>query len=316
MLHCTWMTEAPRVFISYSHDDEAHKQWVLMLATRLMANGVDVILDQWDMRLGGNLPAFMEKGLSNAARVLAVCSEAYVRKSNEGEGGVGYEKTILTGQMMQNVNTDRVIPVRRRNESEIAVPTFLLGRLYVDMRDDRNFEATYTELLRDIHSQPVAPRPALGTNPFTITVPDIDPRVSFSSERYVSPSNAGTVTFDYSNNNGRFIIGAGDMAFETQWSRAGKTSIHVLSEPASIRTVAIADGVKSFGEITNAAAHDTSSRHRQPHLGELVIWQNTAGYYAVTQVEAIKSRGHNDPVDEITFSYVIGTKKGVDFSAE
>jgi hypothetical protein len=47
------MQQAPRVFMFYSHDDQAHKDWVLGLATRLVANGVDVLLDQWDMRLGG-----------------------------------------------------------------------------------------------------------------------------------------------------------------------------------------------------------------------------------------------------------------------
>ena len=46
------MTLVPRVFVSYSHDSQAHKDWVLKLATRLLANGVEVILDQWDLRLG------------------------------------------------------------------------------------------------------------------------------------------------------------------------------------------------------------------------------------------------------------------------
>jgi TIR domain len=315
MRHPAFMVKAPSVFVSYSHDDDAHKRWVLMLATRLVANGVDAILDQWDMRLGGNLPTFMEKGLTNAERVLAICSEAYVQKANDGKGGVGYEKTILTGQMMQNINTDRVIPVRRKNDSEHAVPTFLLGRLYVDMRENIDFEAAYTELLRDIHGQPVAPRPPLGTNPFTITVANIEPRVSFSSERYVSPANTGTVTFDYSNNDGRYIVGAGDMLFETKWSRGGKASIYVLNDAASIRSVAIANGLKSIREISNAALYDTSSRHRHPRLDESVIWQNSAGYYLATHIEAIKSRGHGDPVDEVTFSYVIRPDKSVDFSA-
>ena len=30
----------PKVFISYSHDSEEHKSWVLQLATRLRSNGV------------------------------------------------------------------------------------------------------------------------------------------------------------------------------------------------------------------------------------------------------------------------------------
>jgi hypothetical protein len=313
MRHFATMEKAPRVFISYSHDDESHKQWVLMLATRLVANGVDAILDQWDMRLGGNLPTFMEKGLVDAERVLAVCSESYVQKANDGKGGVGYEKTILTGQMMQNINTDRVIPVRRKNESENAVPTFLLGRLYVDMREGKDFEAAYTELLRDIHGQPVAPRPPLGKNPFTTPMAEIEPRISFSAERYVSPANEGAVTFDYSNNDGRYVVGAGDMSFETKWSRGGNSSIYVLNDPQSIRSVAIATGIKEIHELRNAALYDTSSRHRSPQLSEIVVWQNTAGYYMATKIESIKSRGHGEAVDEVAFTYVIKSDKSVDF---
>ena len=74
---------APRVFISYSHDDQAHKNWALTLATRLVKNGVDVTLDQWDIGLGGDLPHFMESGLTAADRVVAVCTPAYV----EGQQG-------------------------------------------------------------------------------------------------------------------------------------------------------------------------------------------------------------------------------------
>ena len=85
-------TTPPRVFVSYSHDTEIHKNWVLGLATRLVANGVDVILDQWDLTLGCDLPRFMETGLTAAERVLAVCTEPYVEKANAGLGGVGYEK--------------------------------------------------------------------------------------------------------------------------------------------------------------------------------------------------------------------------------
>lgn len=45
-------TTAPKVFFTYSHDSEPHKDWVLALSTRLVANGVDAILDQWDLTLG------------------------------------------------------------------------------------------------------------------------------------------------------------------------------------------------------------------------------------------------------------------------
>ena len=106
-------TSPPKLFVSYSHDTEQHKDWVLTLATRLMANGVDVILDQWDLTLGADLPRFMEQGLSEAKRVLAICTDAYVQKANAGRGGVGYEKMILTAQLMQEISSDRIIPVVR-----------------------------------------------------------------------------------------------------------------------------------------------------------------------------------------------------------
>jgi hypothetical protein len=129
-------TTAPKVFFSYSHDSEPHKDWVLALATRLVANGVDVILDQWDLSLGSDLPRFMEQGLSSAERVLSVCTEPYVQKANAGRGGVGYEKMILIAQLMQDVTSERIIPVVRANTLTPPVPTFLSSRVYIDFRDD------------------------------------------------------------------------------------------------------------------------------------------------------------------------------------
>ncbi|HEL4296289.1 TPA: toll/interleukin-1 receptor domain-containing protein [Stenotrophomonas maltophilia] len=307
-------TQAPKVFISYSHDSQPHKDWVLSLATRLLANGVDVILDQWDLTLGSDLPRFMESGLTSADRVLAVCSGPYVKKANSGLGGVGYEKMILTAQLMQNIASDRIIPVIRNNSSESSVPTFLGARVYVDFRDDLAYELRYGELLRDIHGQQITPRPPLGVNPFAVEPVSIAPLVSFGPERYVSPGFSGTVTFDHSNNNGRYIVGAGDMAFETAWSSGGAGSIHAYSDPPSIRTVALAAGVKEFVEIEDASTYDTSSRVRTPRLGEILIWQNTAGYYLATKVENLQSRSHGSEADELQFSYQIAPSKLTTFS--
>lgn len=57
--------ENPKVFISYSWDTEGenleHKKWVLDLATKLRFHGVDVTLDQFDLRLGDDLPFLWNK---------------------------------------------------------------------------------------------------------------------------------------------------------------------------------------------------------------------------------------------------------------
>ena len=55
------MTEHPTVFISYSHDSPAHKQWVSELGAKLRQNGVDAVLDQWDLNPGDDMTRFMEK---------------------------------------------------------------------------------------------------------------------------------------------------------------------------------------------------------------------------------------------------------------
>lgn len=310
------MTETPpRVFASYSHDDDEHRNWVLGLAHRLVANGVDIILDQWDLKLGSDLPRFMETGLTAAQRVLVICTDSYVKKANVGQGGVGYEKMILTAQLMRDIPSDRIIPVVRRATSDLPVPTFLSSRVYIDFRDDGAYETKYTELLRDIHGQQVKPRPPLGPNPFATTVPVVEPQLSFRAERYVSPALSGTVTFEYSNNNGRYIVGAGDMAFETAWSTGDNTSIHAYNDPPSIRTIAIAQGAQRIEDIVEANAYNTSSRTRLPMLGQIIVWQNTARYYLATRIEALQSRSHGSPKDEITFSYAIASNKSASFTS-
>ena len=101
--------QIPKVFFSYSHDSEEHKAWVLALATRLEGNGVAVMLDQWDVRAGDDLPHFMESGLTDADRVILICTEPYVKKANKMSSGVGYEKMIITAQIMADLTSNRVV---------------------------------------------------------------------------------------------------------------------------------------------------------------------------------------------------------------
>ena len=156
----------PTVFVSYSHAGEDHSNWVLQLATRLRSNGVDIILDKWNLDLGHDVGSFIEKGLSESHRILCICSTNYVNKANNGKGGVGYEKKIMTAEIMADLNSNWVIPIIRNNQRSATVPTFLAGSLYVDFEDDRLYESQYEQLLRSLLSEPVSPIPPLGKNPF------------------------------------------------------------------------------------------------------------------------------------------------------
>ncbi|MDE0553655.1 MAG: toll/interleukin-1 receptor domain-containing protein [Candidatus Poribacteria bacterium] len=132
--------QPPKVFASYSHDSDEHKEWVLGLSCKLRENGVDVILDQWDLGAGDDITLFMENGVRDSNRVLVICTDTYVRKANAGEGGVGYERLIVTAQLAQDLGTKKFIPIIRQSSTDEKTPTFLATRLYIDFADDSKFE--------------------------------------------------------------------------------------------------------------------------------------------------------------------------------
>ena len=160
------MAEYPKVFISYSHDSPEHKRWVSELGAKLRHKGVDAILDQWDLGPGDDVTQFMERGIIDSDRVLVVCTDSYVSKANAGEGGVGYERMIVTAQLVQDLGTDKFIPVIRQASGQEKTPTFLGTRVYIDFRNDSQFESEFDKLIHELHQVPVVQKPPLGKNPF------------------------------------------------------------------------------------------------------------------------------------------------------
>ncbi len=157
----------PKVFISYSHDSDEHKEWVRQLGTKLREKGVDVTLDQWDLGLGDDRILFMEKGVTDSDRVLVICTDVYVEKANARKRGAGYEGYIITAELVENTETDKFIPVIRQVSEEGKTPIFLTPKVYIDFTDDDQFDTSFEQLLREIHGVPLHPRPPLGENPFT-----------------------------------------------------------------------------------------------------------------------------------------------------
>jgi hypothetical protein len=155
----------PRVFVSYSHDSQSHKKWVLEFATRLRKVGIDAVLDQWDLGPGDDIPHFMERNLVSADRVIMVCTEKYVEKANAGTGGVGYEKMIVTADLMKKVDSNKVIPIVRQEGTHL-VPTFLSSKLYIDFSREDQFEEAFDDVTRSVHKAPLFAKPEISTSPF------------------------------------------------------------------------------------------------------------------------------------------------------
>ncbi len=155
----------PKAFISYSHDSQEHKKWVLEFATRLRNSGVDAILDQWELQPGDDIPHFMERNLASADRVLMVCTDRYVERANAGAGGVGYEKMIVTADLLKTIDSNKVIPIIRQPGTH-NVPTFLKSKLFIDFSRDDQAEYAFDELLRTLHGAPLFKKPPVGNQPF------------------------------------------------------------------------------------------------------------------------------------------------------
>src|SRR5882724_8629329 len=141
--------KAPVVFISYSHDSKEHKAWVAGLARQLVEKGVDVLFDQWDLGPGDDVPKYMERAVANADRVIIICTEAYVRKADDGKGGVGYEAMVVTGELVRDLGTDKFIPIVRQTNSPSVLPRCVSTRFYVDLSEGANSGENFEMLLRE-----------------------------------------------------------------------------------------------------------------------------------------------------------------------
>lgn len=268
---------------------------------------MDVLLDVWDTRLGSGLAFFMESGITSADRVIVVCSDQYVAKANAPLGGVGYEKKMLTPRLMDDLGSELVIPVIRNRTSSPKMPTFLGSAKYLDFAEDGSYEEKYSELIHDIHGRQIQAVPPLGQNPFNFMQQgEVSNALRNDAGRYVSPAFAGTVRFDYTNNSGNYVIGAGEMAFTVNLSTAGPGAIHLYQDPADISGIALATNVASFDEVKDASRFDSSSRSRTIRVGDAAVLRNTSGFYAVLLVDRVVTRDTAlDGQHQIDFRYRI-----------
>ena len=162
--------KSPKVFVSYSREEGTHEAWVLGLASSLRRNGVDSALDQWDLRPGQDMTLFMESQIRDSDFVIMVCTPTYAKKSNLPSGGVGYEKNIISAEMLQSRDLrPKFIPVLRDGDFDTALPTYLGSKFAIDFRSSRDQATAMSELLSAIHEAPPPSKPPLGPNPFLKT---------------------------------------------------------------------------------------------------------------------------------------------------
>lgn len=159
-------SDRPVVFISYSWDDEEHKEWVLNLANRLARDGVEVILDRFYLKPGANLQHFVENNLGRADRVIIIFTPNYKLKADRRTGGVGFEYSIMNVELYNNITAnEKFIPLLRRGEMNESIPMFMQQFIHIDITKDENMENSYNDLIREIYNEPEITIPQIGTKP-------------------------------------------------------------------------------------------------------------------------------------------------------
>lgn len=176
----------PVVFISYSHDSEAHREQVLGFAQRLRVDGFDTRLDRF---LPGSppegWPRWMLDQLDAADFVLLVCTETYYRRfrGHEVPGlgkGVDWEGSLITLEIYEaRSKTQKFVPVLFSEAEAHFVPEPLRGQTHYLL--DSNGYAAIVDFLAGSAGVEPAPIGKLEVKPRRQAVP-----MTFDSQQRIA----------------------------------------------------------------------------------------------------------------------------------
>ncbi|AEJ01436.1 SEFIR domain protein [Nitrosomonas sp. Is79A3] len=143
-----------KVFISYSHDSDEHREWVLRLSECLRQNGIVTIIDR-DFENSSppeGWPRWMLNSLDKATHVLCICTGIYYRRFRgfevPGKGkGVDWEGTVITQALYDARNvSNKFIAVLRTSTDEPFIPEPLRPRTHYVLNTENSYPALYKVL--------------------------------------------------------------------------------------------------------------------------------------------------------------------------
>ncbi|MDZ8260991.1 SEFIR domain-containing protein [Nostoc sp. ChiQUE01b] len=184
------VSNAPKVFISYSHDSQEHRDKVLDLANRLRAEGVDCNIDQYEESSSEGWPRWMMNQLEWADFIVVVCTEQYDRRFRGREElgigrGVTWEGAIITQELYDShAKSTKFVPIILSSTDGNFIPIMIRGFSRYDLYTEEGYQAFY----RRLTNQPLNLKPPLGKKV------ELAPRVLPAL-----PPRERKQTFDYQN---------------------------------------------------------------------------------------------------------------------
>jgi hypothetical protein len=108
----------PKLFVSYSHESNEHRERVLGLAERLRADGFDTVIDRYvEGAPPQGWPRWMLNQIDWADYILLVCTATYYRRFRGHEApdsgkGVDFEGAVITNELYERKSDlSRFVPI-------------------------------------------------------------------------------------------------------------------------------------------------------------------------------------------------------------
>jgi hypothetical protein len=144
------------VFLSHSSKD---REFASRLATDLAQAGLNVWLDQWNIRPGDSFATAIDLAIKDSRFLLIVMSPDYFQSSwTRQEWQYALSDEINSGDV-------RLIPLLYR---DCDIPSMLRTKQWVDFRDQTQYQVVLNHLVHDLHS--------LASTETTATVPTETPK--------------------------------------------------------------------------------------------------------------------------------------------
>lgn len=139
--------ETPRIFISYTHDNDGHKDLVLQLSEHLRSDGYDAQVDRY---VNGSppegWPRWMLNQLDLATHILVVCTPTYYRRFRGHEDpnkglGADWEGALITQELYDQKSVHRrFIPVLFDTTNASSIPEPLRSQTYYCLTNDSGYD--------------------------------------------------------------------------------------------------------------------------------------------------------------------------------
>lgn len=175
--------EHPRVFISYAWGTEEYNEKVILFATDLKRDGIEVVFDRWQLKEGNDTYAFMEKSVTDESitNVLVLLDPQYAKKADERAGGVGTETQIISSEVYNKVSQRKFLPIvfERDSEGNVCKPRYMAGLLHFDFTKEESYDNEYQRLVRTLYGIDTLKEPELGSAPSWL---EESPKISYKSK--------------------------------------------------------------------------------------------------------------------------------------